>query len=823
MRTKNINLFLFFTRLLLVALLSSFSTSLFARGHITFEQLKHLPKTEQIKVIDNIRAVVATIEQRQRFGNKANNYSATESKIIKLWSLIITKAHAETNFQIEGDELCMFAGWPSYTLTVSGRTVCLHPDNIRDNASKKKLALRKSYRDFKAKILQDGQACPKSKGILCNPTLFGKLNYCAPGGSPIEAVNSSISCWKMAKSKETKDDEFIESLIKDNGTLSEDFDSLMKMIYSMCLCNGKFFDKEGKSVRVINKSYSSALAGHRTCAGLLNQAKALTEIAFKENSCTDSSTTENIKETKSILYNINSKLTQYLNEELYKSGGNKLPSDFYEKLLDDSATKYKSHAKERANRVERRDIDIADDQYCSDNLNKNIFEDEDAVIVHPTISHTRVDENNTSILTITTVNGDAIDMNNYTIRIEPETTVTSNRYTYTQIDNEVSVTISLIYKGEAVGNTITTSIPGKDDDAKLPTLTLSSEEEGEDYLKVSFTVEQDDKRLSPQEMKKKNFTVLRTFADDVALEDGLETDKEDGTDTFSYKRKKDTDYTVKFSLMGNTGKLIDQKKITIPKLGSVDDVKLFTIKIVSKKEDEKYSLEAKIIDKDDKVVVLPDGHSVSWYVVKDEPTKGLTYDVDRTDGELVVNATLSKGTEEVDTASTKIEPKKDVSEDLKGSISIVSQELNDDKTYELKAKITINGEVVDAIPKGHKVEWIVSTTESDDADDDKDEPFSGLDSSTASDSTASGVLSLDVAQAELSKVVEVQLIKGDSKVSDTTTLDGSGIDLDDDDEEERVKATNNTPYQVPLAPGFNAPKPKMILRGKDSHQGRWGY
>ena len=919
------------------------SISSFAKSYLTFDEFKELPKKEQLKVLSHVQNIIAVVEHRQSidlkraeaekfFSKKTSSY---DQKLIKLWSLIIAKAYAgeEYSFKgISGEELCLFGGWPSYkTYSPSLKyNVCVHPDRISEinGLSPEKKALGEAYDQAKAKI-----PCSSAQGILCNPALYGELNYCAPGKDIISAQDSSIACWM--KSKEEGRNEDLLASITSNGQFSEEFHGLLKLVFGMCLCQGKYVDTDGKRKRVIAEFYSNYAMGHRTCAGLLSQVRKVTNNLKLAGTCSGL-TSSSIDNVASFINNINTKIDDYLNNEMFT--GNGASQAYYENY---SSLGFDRTSVELAKNYLRKTATLEDDQYC----NGTLYTDDEEEKILPVVT---VDDDDKGDSVHITVN---IDFTNSTyteneFKLEVTTnpnieavSITNNVYIFNKIESDVTVTVNYTHiqtNEEILSEEVT--ILGKNSASEEAKLVVNKIEETNEYYRYEYKVKYkeqfvtdqttkyivtitnetggdlgnlitklDDSEYTHQFSKTENlYKVKYTLEDKVTnttdevikdiepqdpvsptykikidstnddkeykltaqiFEGSSQTPLDQVPDLHSIKWFKVGDdtplqeegteltairnantYKIEAKLYDSNNKEIDNDFKDIIKLDS-PVVDKYEIKISSDDtvvEDNTISLVAKIYEnKDgtqDLLSEIPDDHTVQWYRGGSpiENATNLTASFDREESNYAVEIKLlDKTGKDISTATADIEKKDSTNTDSDSfSISISKNELIEE-TYKLEATLTIDSKETTEIPDDFTVKWTITSESTDDDDndndndddddndnDDDDELLGALDGDDDSTVTKSGTLNIDVAQGKLTKVAKVELIRtsDDKTASDSASLDGTGIDIDDeDDDTDRTIGSNNNPYQQKMSPPMSVPKPKMILRGKDGHQGRWGY
>lgn len=914
MRVIKLFLTMLFTSLLV--------NSVFAKSFLTYDEFKSLETDQKVKILDQIRSIVVDIEFKYKKNPKLKK-STYHLNILKLWNQIVANAYANDAIDIakvngvKGNELCMFAGWPSilYYDANRGYNVCMHPGMIQYNASltadQKKLGTNYTTAQQSVKT-----QCNAYQGIVCNPTLFGKIDYCALGKNIDENQNSSLDCWRVAKEHKT-DDTLVKSLTEDNK-LSEDFHNIFKMVYGMCLCNGTYKDSNGKRKRFVGESYAKYAMGHRTCAGLLNQTRALTEKLSLNCSQISSPSIENVSD---FLSSVNDTVDHYLTNILYKGAGNS--QEYYENLLTGSTSRTNIETAKRAERIEASKT-LEDDLYCG----KDFYEKKENL--HPTLVITPNDLGTTYTFEIkidftssTNKNESDYEIIAVTNPTTREDKIENGTYTYTKAENEISVKFHLKYKdGNVVYESELYNIPAIKKDNKLKIeLAISKENnelivythkillEGTDITqeKTKYSLEVTDEanvKIENLEISENNitynkreelFTVkyklydeAKNLADEVPVkikakektEDEqnkievvivADSDKEetvrykhtitientdvtsqtdkyvltiknsstqqDITDkikiddsTFEFK-KLDTEYNVIYTAINKAdNKEIGTKEITINKKDLIVDKYKLGIKEVE--EDKKYTIAAQLFDSTDAELKtplgqIPDGYSIEWYK-GDELQTEKNFDEftrDRLSEDYTLTAKLKNGDKEVETKDVTIKKLENTDIDDDGddfSIEIKTPVLTDG-TYKIDATLTVAGEAVDKIPEGYTVKWVVTSGKVSDSEDLLDE----LDNTTTGDETqtASGTLTIDVKQSELNKTAAVTVTKDDKEKSDSEVLEGTGIDIEDDDTDDidRTIGSNANPYQQRTTPPAGVPKPKMILRGKDGHQGRWGY
>lgn len=917
-----------FLKAVISFMLMVFSMSSFAKSYLTFDEFKSLPKQDQLSVLNKVQSVIATIEKKQSIhlrraeaekhfkNNKTYSY---EKQILKLWSLVIAKAYAGDDFSfkgISGDELCLFGGWPSYkTYSPSLKyNVCVHPDRISEisGLSPEKKALGEAYDQFKSKF-----GCASSHGILCNPALYGELDYCAPGKDIITAQDSSIACWVESK-KQDKDEELLASITA-NGELSEEFHGLLKLVFGMCLCQGKYVDTDGKRKRVITEFYSNYAMGHRTCAGLLSQVRKVTNNLKLAGTCS-ALTSSSINNVARFINNINSKVDDYLNNEMFT--GNGASQAYYENY---SPLGFNRTAVERAKNQLRKNATLEDDQYC----NGTLYTEDEEQKIPPVVIINRDDKGDTYHITITIdFSNSTYNMNEFKLEVTTEpnvqaVSITNNVYVFNKISTDITVNIKythtqtnleihnssviipgkntatdkvdlkvtevedkeehiryeyqVIYKGEDITNktdkyeleitsptgadleTLMTSLQNIEytnqftkidsaydvkfhvkhkasntEDNELVSIKIKEDEVigfkiaieetkpfDDDKYYLNAYVKEGDKRLDEipegHEIKWYLKNSINILHEEAAIE---------------VLRKQDTLYVVA-KLIGTDNLPVDSAEKEIVGKNSNTDIDKYTIEIAedkTKTEDNKTELTAVVFENKDgtkeELTSIPDDHTVQWYKEgsKVDGANALTNNFERTETTYAVEIKLLDASEnEVSKANANIDKKDSSDTDNESiSISITKNELVEE-TYKLEATITYKSEETTEIPEGYSVKWTI-TSETTDDDSGDDDLLDALDGDVDTTVTKTGTLTIDVAQGKLTKVAKVEVLKDDkSKSSDSATLDGTGIDIDEKDDNDRSIGSNNNPYQQKMSPPMNVPRPKMILRGKDGHQGRWGY
>jgi len=175
--------------------------------------------------------------------------------------------------KVPNGQRCVYGGWISITY----KNYCVHPEQVNEFYSNKAYKGIKDAYDYAKKLAATSSSinCNGAEKIACNPLLYGHIQYCAPAGANLKSINSSLACWNEASKKENQDklDVIIER-IATNADYANQFAAMMRMMQSLCVCQGQDTKNEKFG---INKNYALNISYHRTCYGLLSQSKEMIE------------------------------------------------------------------------------------------------------------------------------------------------------------------------------------------------------------------------------------------------------------------------------------------------------------------------------------------------------------------------------------------------------------------------------------------------------------------------------------------------------------------------------------------------------------------
>ncbi|MGK0367986.1 MAG: hypothetical protein ACI9QD_001126, partial [Thermoproteota archaeon] len=318
LRKLRLFIFLFLSLSFLSTALTSQALAVGSR--IDIEQFKELNRDQKLIIIHELQSLSIAIEQLSRFGvNRKKVYSNYLQRFnLLMQQVFVAKAHAQSvesdNFygikDLKNDQRCMYAGWVS--VMFSGK--CMHPANLSDLPNYKKI-----YDLYKA-ASEGVDKCTKNDGIICNPALYGPMNFCSPGKGPISSKNSSLACYQHASSKGKSQDDLVLREIESNPT---GFSKLLKLAYSMCLCKGISPGKKG--TRVISQKYAENLYYHRTCTGLMGQVKNIIK-SLEDNSCLQAKNSSSLRDLYNTVHIASSRVNADFDKRLLE---NKMTTNEY--------------------------------------------------------------------------------------------------------------------------------------------------------------------------------------------------------------------------------------------------------------------------------------------------------------------------------------------------------------------------------------------------------------------------------------------------------------------------------------------------------------